>query len=456
MSADTSAPIRAPEPPAPPPAHRRAAPRLRASLRRAAPALGLYAASRLIGLVCMAAWAGRIGKHPRTLLGYCWDSVWYVGVARHGYNYNTLLPDPAKHGVTFSDMAFFPLFPMLVRTLTTLLPISAVTAGLVVAWAAAGAAAWGIHAVGELLYGRRVATALVVLWGLLPHAIVQSMAYTEPLLTALAAWSLYAVLTRRWLSAGALALLAGASRPNGIAVAAAVCCCAAAEGARRCRKGERAQAARYERPSTVDRRQGLRRPGAEPSRAALWRRGRGSSEVPETPEVREAREGASWRVWAGAALSPLGWLGYLAWVGYERGSWRGYFAVQEEWGSRFDFGVNALLFVRHLLIHKASFTYFVALVILGVAVVLLALLVADRPPLALLVYTLVLVAITLGGSNYFASKPRFLLPAFPLLLPVALAMTRARPRTAVLTGGALAGLSFVYGTYLLTVARVPI
>lgn len=35
-------------------------------------------------------------------------------------------------------------------------------------------------------------------------------------------------------------------------------------------------------------------------------------------------------------------------------------------------------------------------------------------------------------------------------------MTRARPRTAVLTGGALAGLSFVYGTYLLTVARVPI
>ncbi|MEU1792615.1 hypothetical protein ABZ553_43390 [Streptomyces sparsogenes] len=417
MSADTSAPTRAPEPPAPPPAHRRAAPRLRASLRRAAPALGLYAASRLIGLVCMAAWAGRIGKHPRTLLGYCWDSVWYVGVARHGYNYNTLLPDPAKHGVTFSDMAFFPLFPMLMRTLTTLLPISAVTAGLVVAWAAAGAAAWGIHAVGELLYGRRVAMVLVVLWGLLPHAIVQSMAYTEPLLTALAAWSLYAVLTRRWLSAGALALLAGAARPNGIAVAAAVCCCAAAE---------------------------------------LWRRGRGSSEVPETPELREAREGASWRVGAGAALSPLGWLGYLAWVGYQRDSWRGYFAVQEEWGSRFDFGVNALLFVRHLLIHKASFTYFVALVILGVAVVLLALLVADRPPLALLVYTLVLVAITLGGSNYFASKPRFLLPAFPLLLPVALAMTRARPRTAVLTGGALAGLSFVYGTYLLTVARVPI
>ncbi|ADI08788.1 hypothetical protein SBI_05668 [Streptomyces bingchenggensis BCW-1] len=398
MSADTSAPIRAPEPPAPPPVPLRATTRLGASLRRAAPALGLYAASRLIGLVCMAVWAGWVGKHPRTLLGYSWDSVWYVGIVRHGYN-STLPPDPAKHGVPFSDMAFFPLFPMLMRTLTTVLPITAVTAGLVVAWVSAGVAAWGIYAVGERLHGRRVGTALVVLWGLLPHAIVQAMAYTEPLLTALAAWSLYAVLTRRWVWAGTLALLAGASRPNGIAVAAAVCCCAAAE--------------------------------------VLGRR-------------------ASWRVWGGAALSPLGWLGYLAWVGYRRGSWHGYFAVQDEWGSRFDFGVNALRFVRSLLISKAAFAYFVALVILGVALLLFALLTADRPPLSLLIYTLVLVAITLGGSGYFASKPRFLLPAFPLLLPVAMAMARARPRTAVLLGGALAGLSFVYGTYLLTVARIPI
>ncbi|MFI1847190.1 DMT family transporter [Streptomyces sp. NPDC020480] len=38
-----------------------------------------------------------------------------------------------------------------------------------------------------------------------------------------------------------------------------------AEGARRCRKGERAQALRNEGPSTVDRRQGLRRPGGEPN-----------------------------------------------------------------------------------------------------------------------------------------------------------------------------------------------
>ncbi|MBV7699119.1 DUF6415 family natural product biosynthesis protein [Streptomyces sp. TRM70350] len=48
------------------------------------------------------------------------------------------------------------------------------------------------------------------------------MGCTESLFTACAAWSLYAVLTGRWLTAATLAALAGLTRPTGIAVAAAV------------------------------------------------------------------------------------------------------------------------------------------------------------------------------------------------------------------------------------------
>ena len=55
--------------------------------------------------------------------------------------------------------------------------------------------------------------------------------------------------------------------------------------------------------------------------------------------------------------------------------------------------------------------------IVGAALLCLVLLTLDRAPLALLVYTVALVVIALGSANYFASKPRFLLPAFPLLLP---------------------------------------
>ena len=84
-----------------------------------------------------------------------------------------------------------------------------------------------MYAVGERLTagGRDRAGAL---WAVLPHSLVLTMAYTEPLLTAFAAWALYALLRGRWGWAGGLAVLAGLTRPTGIAVAAAVVGCAAA------------------------------------------------------------------------------------------------------------------------------------------------------------------------------------------------------------------------------------
>ncbi|MFE0042554.1 hypothetical protein [Streptomyces albireticuli] len=402
MSADTAVPVReAPEPrPAAGGARERRLDRVRDALRRAAPALALYAGARLTGMAIMAGWAWWIGRHPRTLLGHSWDGIWYAGIARHGYG--LILPSLTTRGVVFNDLAFFPLFPGLVHAVTVVLPLTVVSAGLLVAWVSAGAAAWGIYAVGELLHCRRVGTLLVVLWGLLPHAIVQSMAYTEPLMTALAVWALYAAVTGRRMWAGVLALLAGLSRPNAVAVAAAVMCAAA------------------------------------------------------LTLCQDRRSRADWRVWTGAALAPLGWAGYIVWAGYRSGGGLfGYFEVQRLWGSRFDFGVNALGFIRHLITGRDSMAYYMTMAVIGVALVCLVLLLLDRPPAALFVYALVLAVIAVGGSSYFASKPRFLLPAFPLLLPAAVAMARARPRTVVVTVGALAGLSFFYGTYLLTVARMP-
>ncbi|MBH5336149.1 hypothetical protein IHE55_15690 [Streptomyces pactum] len=537
-AADTAVTLQAPRP-------RPARPALAAvleSLRRAAPALAVYAAVRLTATGCMAVWAWHIGKHPRTLLGHSWDAVWYAGIARDGYD-----PASPSPGRALSDLAFFPLFPGLARAVATVTPLGTVSAGLVVAWIAAGAAAWGIHAVGRLLYGDRAAVCLVALWALLPHGIVQSMAYTEPVLTALAAWALYALLTGRWLWAGSLALLAGVCRPNGIAVAAAVCCCAAATAlgpvaARRRRAGPRHRASapragtwrtavwRTEARRTVPAARGttgtcatagtgaaagtgeeitrpdIARPadtgpgdpgpenaetrdagpaGAGPEGTGPRHPGepgteeRGTTERDTGPEAGGGAPGPAGatrapagpgtagppgaerrpsrrRIWCAAVLAPLGWLGYIGWVGLRRGGPLGYFRVQAEWGSHFDFGRDTLMSVRHLLTGRDVLADYMTLAVLGAALVLLALLVLDRPPAALLVYTLVLVVIAYGGANYFASKPRFLLPAFPLLIPAALAMARARPRTVVVTTVALTGLCSLYGTYLLTVAPVPL
>ncbi|GAA2482158.1 hypothetical protein [Streptomyces gobitricini] len=379
----------------------RPVPGWRAALYRAAPALGLFAAARLTGMLVMALWAWHTGRSPRALLALSWDSDWYLGIAAHGYGTTLYWPD----GVVQSDLAFFPLYPALVRVVATVLPVAGGTAGLLVSWTAAGAAAWGIFLVGERLYGRGVATALVLLWGLLPHSIVLSMAYTEPLLTAFAAWSLYAVLTRRWLWAGALAALAGAARPNGIAVAAAV----------------------------------------------------GAAAVFEAYRLIRSERRTDWRLWAGASAAPAGWVGYVLWVGVRKGDpLGGYFAVQAGWTSRFDFGAGTFAFVRRVVTRPMDLGFTSALLITAAAVVLFVLFALERPPLPLLVYTAVLVVIAVGGSGFFESKPRFLLPAFPLLVPVACALRRARPKAAAVVVAALAGLSYGYGTYLLTLAPMAL
>ncbi|MFF0744356.1 hypothetical protein ACFYVL_28550 [Streptomyces sp. NPDC004111] len=391
---DTTVPAQAVRPPAAAPA--------RAALRRAAPALGLFAAARLTGALLMALWAWRTGKSPLRLLGQSWDSLWYTRIAEHGYGYTSTLADGA---VVQSDLAFFPLYPGLIRAVHTVLPVTPGGAGLLVSWTSAAAAAWGIFAVVDRLYGRRTATLTVLLWGLLPHSIVLTMAYTEPLFVALCAWALYALLTRRWLWAGALAVLAGLSRPSAVALIAAVVV------------------------------------------TAGW-------------ELVRTRGRAGRRVWAGAALAPLGWVAYVLRVGMVKGDpLGGYFAVQADWSSRFDFGIGALRFVRHLVSAPELFAFSMSLVIVGAAVLLLALLVCGsqrRPPLPLLVFTGVLVVIVLGGAGFFESKPRFLLPAFPLLLPLACALARTRRRTAAVVLTALAGVSMAYGTYLVTVAPVPV
>ncbi|MER5477341.1 hypothetical protein ABT026_10190 [Streptomyces sp. NPDC002734] len=400
--AEPSEPTGPPGPPGPPAAGGRA--------RRAVPtvvtAVGLFAAARLTGVLVLTLLAHAHGKDATTLLGRTWDSLWYIGIAADGYGeirpYTRLV---------LNDLAFFPLYPWLIRAVTAVLPIGGGAAGILLSWGAAAAAAAGIYLIGRRVHGRGAGVLLVLLWGLTPHSVVLSLAYTEPLLTALAAWALYATMTERWLWAGALACLAGLSRPNGLAVAAAVAVTAA------------------------------------------WH-------VAVLARKRELSVHTLWKPAAGTVLAPLGWVGFFLWVGRRQGDWLGgYFEVQRKWGSAFDLGRGNLEFVGHLLRHPDKLVFTVALVIVLLAVLLLGLLIADRAPLPLIVFSAVLLLIALGGSGYFASKPRLLLPAFPLLLPLAAALTRtarARPRHATLVVAALAGLSFAYGAYLVVMATSPL
>ncbi|GGZ63245.1 membrane protein [Streptomyces inusitatus] len=365
------------------------------ALRRARPALLLYIGVRALCLAVLFLWSSLAGRDARVLLAERWDSLWYVRVVEHGYDFTLTAPD----GRVLSNMAFFPLLPWLERGVSALTPLGPPDAGLLISAVAGPLAAWGIFRLVAELHGERPALFTVALWAALPVGIVQSMAYSESPFVALAAWALYATVRGNWLAAGVLASLAGLTRPVGLAVAAAVWVTA----------------------------------------LTLWR-----------------REGAPrGRMALGMALAPLGAAGYVLWAGSRTGSLLGYLDVQAEWGNGFDGGLAFARFVGGLLAGP-GFPGGVAL-LAGVALViwLYAKGVAQRQHLALLVYCGIVVALALGASGYFGSKPRLLLPAFPLLIPPALALARARPATARAVIGGAAAIAAVYGAFWLNGSGPP-
>ncbi len=374
------------------------------ALRRAAPALLGYAAVRALGLLALALWSAARDKSAYTLLTARWDSLWYTRVAELGYGYEVRLPNGDVH----SNLAFFPLLPWLERLGAAVSPLSYADAGFVVSLLASLAAAWGIFAVADHVYGPRVGVCAVLLWAVLPVGIVQSMAYSESLFTALAAWSLYAVLTGRWVTAGTLAALAGLTRPVGLAVAAAVWAAAITAYVR-------------------DRRED----------------GRGGG-----PGVRRV---------LGMLFAPLGAAGYVLWVGHRTGKGPlGYLDVQAGWRNGFDGGAA---FARFVAGKFTSFPAALAGVGLVVAVALLAWLcvvcVRQRQPLPLLVYAGIVTVLALCASSYFGSKPRLLLPAFPLLFPLAVTLARLRTARSAAVVCGVAVVSAVYGAFWLNGSGPP-
>ena len=383
----------------------------RRALRRAAPALYGYAATRLLLLALLAL---RAGPHRAvTKLASAWDAGWYARIVRHGYHGASGLFN--AHGAEYSARAFFPLFPSLAEPFYRALPISAGVALLIVCWTSGLVAAWGVFACAAQLFDRRTGVVAAVLWGVLPLAAVETMAYSEALFTALCAWTLYAVLRRCWTTAGLLGLLAGLTRPNAMALTGALGVVALVELYRRRRDGQGSQA-----------------------RPEAW-----------------------WRPLLGALLSSLGWLGYILYTGWTQGSPTGYFRIQDAWSSSFDGGLSTLHWVaaltepyHHGRGHSTG-NLLMAATVLGY-LVLYAVTLVRRQPLVLVVFSTLLLVMDLGNSSPYPPMARFLIPAFPLLFPLAARLARI-PRRWLLVAVLclLALLSGYHGTDVVLFGGAP-
>src|SRR5215208_3536767 len=125
-----------------------------------------------------------------------WDSVWYLRITDSGYAGST------------TRAAFFPLYPLLVRGVGTLVGGShgaLLVAAYLVSVTAFLAALVLLHRLTELELGRRLARPALLLLAVFPAAVYFGVPYSESLFLLLAVGTFYAARTGRWAWAGVCA-----------------------------------------------------------------------------------------------------------------------------------------------------------------------------------------------------------------------------------------------------------
>ena len=312
------------------------------------------------------------------------DGRFYLGISKYGY---FDLPTSADAGErVYSSIGFFPLLPGLIRAVDTLLPGDALVAGTVVCSVAAWAACVAVTLLAREVYDDRAARRAAALIACFPGAFVFSFLYTEGLLIAAVAASLILLRRKAWVWAGVAGAVATLARPSGIAIVAA-------------------------------------------------------AGVVALVEIRRHRTWAS--LWS-PAIAVTGMASFLAYLGWRTGEPLAWFHNQRDfWNQRNDLGgyVIEWLQVPFQSGFKPTDHRIHAFILLALIPVLIGF--YRRPPdLAIAVYVTASLVITLSSS--LGPRPRFLLAAFPLLLPFADRWEGTRHNALVATGFGLLGLSVVY------------
>jgi hypothetical protein len=323
-----------------------------------------------------------------------WDSGRFLHIAAHGYSY---VPGDLRLDVIF---AWFPGYPAAIDALSWIPGVGANGAALTVTVAAGLAAAWGLTRLGLALTGdRRISLLMVALWAVAPGSLAWTMLYSDALFCALAVWSLVALVERRWLTAAALTIAAGTVRSTALALIAAVAVAALL-------------AVRAREP---------------------W-----------------------WRPVVAAVTAPLGLVGYWAYSAWATRHLAGFAWVEKNAHNSFDWGKGIILAAKQAIISGPTAGVALTLLVIAAAVILTGWSLAERIPVYLHVYTLVVMVLALApGPYYLGSKPRFLLPAMLLGLPLARLLSRARIWVLIPLIAGLAAASTWFGIYLMTTGWAP-
>ena len=306
-------------------------------------------------------------SHPWTFHFLFKDADYYLGIAQHGYP--ARLPSPWRDSPVNARVAFFPLFPALIRLASYLTGGNYPVAGLIAQITAGAASAVGVWAVAARLRGHRVADRAVMLYCLFPGAMTFSLLYSEPLAVAVSAAAILAMLDRRWLLAGIAGAAATAERPT-LIVLVVVFGVAAIQ--------------------------------------AIWTR----------------RE---WSALLAPALTPLGVLAFFAYLGHRYHDYKFWFRVETDvWHQHLGWGELTLRVVLWMdpATERAHVFNAVLIIMFAVAAVGIALMVADRLPFPVILFGVLLVLLTVISPAQ-STRPRFVWTAFPIFVAAAAKLPRA-------------------------------
>lgn len=138
-----------------------------------------------------------------------WDTNFYVRIATQGY-------------VDRQTMAFFPLYPLLIRGVMVV-TVSPIIAGMIISNIAELLMFIVLYRLVEEDFGKERAFNTVLFFSIFPSAFFFSGVYTESLFLCLSVLTFYQIRHGRWLLAGLVACFAGLTRPDGVYLAIPFC-----------------------------------------------------------------------------------------------------------------------------------------------------------------------------------------------------------------------------------------
>ena len=146
-----------------------------------------------------------------------WDSGWYLFTIKNGYSMGESV-------YVTSNLPFFPVFPLIIKVLTLLIPLRPVpdivllTIGLIISNLFLFAGSMILYKLARHYFSAKVARSTLWFFLIFPASFFLSSFYTESTFFFFSMVSLYAAVKGRWWLAALMAAVVGGTRPLGVLI----------------------------------------------------------------------------------------------------------------------------------------------------------------------------------------------------------------------------------------------